>query len=202
MGFLIGAFGKKIAGQRVRDLQNRMQSIQSQLRRTTREIGNMEKYINAQQRQMTNTMRTWSSMQMAGLQSANQMNLLGLQSSIFDNFSGKGIDQSEWTEAQKNEYNNLMSEYQMKATVMNNSMASAQQMLQTQMMQQQQQVENSVEMLKEMQLEPLKDLQDDLTQEKESCESELLLAENDYKACQEMEKAGAQNLVPRYTGQS
>ena len=37
--------------------------------------------------------------------------------------------------------------------------------------------------------------------EKESLESQIQLAQQDYEACKEMEKAGAKSLVPNYTGQ-
>ena len=42
MGFLNGAYGKLMAGKLVRDLQYQMTGIQSQLRRVTRQVGDME----------------------------------------------------------------------------------------------------------------------------------------------------------------
>ena len=77
-----------------------------------------------------------------------------------------------------------------------------QQAMQSALMQQNTMLENNFETYKEMQLQPLKDLEEDLTVEKESLETQIQLAQNDYKSMQEMEKAGAENLVPRYTGQS
>ena len=44
MGFLLGAYGKLMAGKRLRALQARMMSVQSRLRRATRDIEQMEKY--------------------------------------------------------------------------------------------------------------------------------------------------------------
>ena len=202
MGFLIGAFGKLMAGKRVRQLQARMVNVQSQLRRASRDIANMEKMINAQQRQVTNSMRMYSSMQMMGMQSGVNTQLATLQNDIFSDFWNKyGKDSNKWNAEAQKLYASKTSEYQMQASIINNNMGSMQQMLQTSMMQQQQQVENYVEMLKETQLEPLKDLEEDLTVEKESLETEIQLAQNDYKGMQEMEKASAENLVPRYTGQ-
>ncbi len=202
MGFLIGAFGKLMAGKRVRQLQARMVNVQSQLRRASRDIANMEKMINAQQRQVTNSMRMYSSMQMMGMQSGVNTQLATLQNDIFSDFWNKyGKDSNKWNAEAQKLYASKTSEYQMQASIINNNMGAMQQMLQTSMMQQQQQVENYVEMLKETQLEPLKDLEEDLTVEKESLETEIQLAQNDYKGMQEMEKASAENLVPRYTGQ-
>ena len=201
MGFLLGAYGKLMAGKRVRQLQARMISVQSQLRRATRDIENMERQINAQQRQMTNTIRTMGSMQMFGLQSYNQTELANLQASIFDKHGLTGIKFDDMTDEQKKSYSNAISEYQMNASLVNNQMSSMQQMMQTTMMQQQQQVENYVEMMKEMQLEPLKDLEEDLQMEKESLESQIQLAQQDYEACKEIEKSGSKSLAPQYTGQ-
>ena len=202
MGFLLGAFGKLMAGKRVRQLQARMVNVQSQLRRASRDIANMEKMINAQQRQVTNSMRMYSSMQMMGMQSGVNTQLATLQNDIFSDFWNKyGKDSNKWNAEAQKLYASKTSEYQMQASIINNNMGAMQQMLQTSMMQQQQQVENYVEMLKETQLEPLKDLEEDLTVEKESLETEIQLAQNDYKGMQEMEKASAENLVPRYTGQ-
>ena len=202
MGFLLGAYGKLMAGKRVRQLQARMMSVQSQLRRATRDIESMERQINAQQRQMMNSIRTMGSMQMFGLQNASQMNLQALQNSIFGDFySTAGTDMNKWTDAQRSDYTNLTSQYQMQAAMMNNQMSSVQQMMQTTMAQQQQQVETQVELMKELQLQPLKDLEEDLQLEKDTLESQVQLAQQDYEACKEMEKAGSKNLAPQYTGQ-
>ena len=202
MGFLLGAYGKLMAGKRVRQLQARMMSVQSQLRRATRDIENMEKMINSQQRQMTNSMRMFSTMQMAGMQTGLNVSLSTLQQSIFGKFYEKyGNDNTKWDAEAQKMYASLTTDYQMQAQLANNSMTSMQQMMQTSMMQQQQQVENYVEMMKEMQLEPLKDVEEDLQLEKDSLESQIQLAQQDYEACKEMEKAGAKSLVPNYTGQ-
>ena len=163
MGFLLGAYGKLMAGKRVRQLQARMMSVQSQLRRATRDIENMEKMINSQQRQMTNSMRMFNTMNMAGMQNGLNVTLSTLQQSIFGKFYEKyGNDNSKWDAEAQKMYASLTTDYQMQAQLANNSMTSMQQMMQTSMMQQQQQVENYVEMMKEMQLEPLKDVEEDL----------------------------------------
>ena len=58
MGFLNGAYGKLMAGQLVRDLQYQMTGIQSQLRRVTRQVGDMEKMFTAQKRNMQTMMQS------------------------------------------------------------------------------------------------------------------------------------------------
>ena len=76
-----------------------------------------------------------------------------------------------------------------------------QQLLQTAMQQQMTMQENMIEAAKEAELMGLKDLEDDLQTEKDSLESQIQLAQADYDGCKEMEKAGAKNMVPQYTGQ-
>ena len=89
----------------------------------------------------------------------------------------------------------------MEASIINNQMSSMQQMTQMSMQQMQAQIEQEVEMMKELQLEPLKDLEEDLQLEKDSLESQIQIAQADYEACKEMEKAGVKSLTPQYTGQ-
>ena len=64
-----------------------------------------------------------------------------------------------------------------------------------------QQVSNSYEALRETQLEPLKDEEELLQTEKDSLESQIQIAQQDYEACKKMEQADAKNLAPNYTGQ-
>jgi len=199
MGFLLGAYGKLMAGKRVRSLQARMMSVQSQMRRATREVASMEKMINAQQKQMLNNLRLFSSMKNWGMQSSVQAQLLELQKEKFGSLFGKNYQ--DLTDAQKKDYNSASTAYQMEASIINNQMSSMQQMTQMSMQQMQAQIEQEVEMMKELQLEPLKDLEEDLQLEKDSLESQIQIAQADYEACKEMEKAGVKSLTPQYTGQ-
>lgn len=199
MGFLIGAFGKQMAGKRLRSLQARMMSVQSQLRRATRDVANMEKSINAQQKQMVNSMRVFNTFSSWGVQQGTQAQLQSLQQSVFGDLYGKNYN--ELSEDQKKAYSAASTEYQMQASLVNNQMQSYQQAQQMSMQQMQSYIENQTEMMKELQLEPLKDFEDELQTEKDSLETQIQLAQQDYEACKEMEKAGAKNLVPQYTGQ-
>ena len=80
--------------------------------------------------------------------------------------------------------------------------ASQQQQLQAFIQMQNTMMEQRIETMKEQMLQPLKDLEESLQLEKDSLESQIQLAEADYNACKEMEKAGAKNMVPNYTGQA
>ena len=50
-------------------------------------------------------------------------------------------------------------------------------------------------------MEPLKDEEEMLQTEKDSLESQIQIAQQDYEACKKMEQADAKNLAPNYTGQ-
>lgn len=202
MGFLLGAYGKLMAGKRVRELQARMMSVQSQLRRATRDVQNMEKMINAQQKQMLNDIRLQGSMSIFGAQNGVQNQLSAMRADALSKYlDSNGSLKTDLTAEQKTEYNTAFSNYQINASLVNNQFSSWQQMTQMEMQQRQTQIENEIEMMKELQLQPLKDFEEDLQLEKESLESQIQIANNDYEACKEMEKAGAKNMVPQYTGQ-
>ena len=70
------------------------------------------------------------------------------------------------------------------------------------MQQMQSMAEAQIEMLRQTQLEPAKDLVDQLQTEKESLEAELQLADQDYQAAKEAEKSEIKNFAPTYTGQA
>mgnify|MGYP000469503027 CR=1 len=61
--------------------------------------------------------------------------------------------------------------------------------------------QNMFEMEREAQLQPLKDLEDSLQTEKDNLESRLKIAQAEYDAKKEEEKAGVKGLTPDYTGQ-
>ena len=73
----------------------------------------------------------------------------------------------------------------------------------SQMVQMQYQNANSVwqnmfEMQRESMLQPLKDLEDDLQTQKDNLESRLKIAQAEYDAKKEEEKAGVKGLTPDY----
>lgn len=58
----------------------------------------------------------------------------------------------------------------------------------------------AIEEQRNMMLEPLKDLENELTLRKETLDSQLQLAKNEYEAKQKEEKEGAKSFTPDYTG--
>ncbi len=184
MGFLNGAYGKLMAGKLVRDLQYQMTGIQSQLRRVTKDIGNMEKMFTAQERNMKTMMQ--SQMQysimgaaaglglpvtMGGDMTSLGMNLMGVANT-------NGFDTKQ------------MQQYSMIQQAVQQQFTMAQSMWQ-----------NMFEMQRESMLQPLKDLEDDLQTQKDNLESRIKIAQAEYDAKKEEEKAGVKGLTPDYTGQ-
>ncbi len=190
MGFLLGAFGKLAAGQRMRSIQARMMRVQSRLRRAARDVSDMEKMIDKQEKAALNSLTA---------QSNAAMNLAksGLMSSIFGAGNAASImtkvqNGSQLSTDESNSYSALMSQY-------NQQVSSMSATCETSAAIQKQQIQDYFEQMREMQLNPLKDEEDLLQSEKDSLETQLQTASADYKACQEMEKNDAKLLAPSYT---
>ena len=198
MGFLLGAYSKQMAGKRVRSLQARMVHVQSQLRRATRDIEQRERYWATVQKNTKNGIQ-------AQVSAFTMQFSQGLQSSIWSNISG--VDAATAEKLKNGEgWGNLTAE-QARAITKQMNDASSQNSYTTQALQSAMQQtlafqENIIEMEKEADLQSLKDLEDELQTEKDSLESQIQLAQADYDACKEMEKAGVKTLTPNYTGQS
>ncbi len=188
MGYLIGAFGKLMAGKRVRSLQYRMVRVQSQLRRATREAADMEKYFDKMARNLKSQVSLFASAAMSSFQNSYMANM-------YKEFGISGPEGfSSLTDAKRSEFFNFVNAFSTENT-------TRQQQLQALLQMENSMMEQNIEMMKEQQLQPLKDLEEELQLEKDSLESQIQIANADYEAQKEMEKAGAKNLTPQYTGQ-
>lgn len=202
MGFLSGAYGKLMAGKLVRDLQYQMTSVQSRLRRVTKEIGLKEKMYQSQERNMKYMLQSQQREMLQGsvnaqvaflrqegkIAEAEQLAALGQMygSAMNGNtsmFAGLGIGIGSINSSITSAYTALQSQSQM------------------QYMQAQTMWQNMFEMQREADLQALKDLEEDLQVEKDNLESRLQIAKAEYDAKKEEEKDGAKNLAPNYTGQ-
>ena len=175
MGFLSGAYGKLMAGKLVRQIQYQLTGVQSQLRRVTKEVGDMEKMFTAQERNLKAQMQSQKNssvfglMQGSGFGAFDQSNMLGVVN---------GMSQEQF------------SKYSMYNQMIQQQYAMAQSAWQ-----------DMFEMQRESMLQPLKDLEDDLQTQKDNLESRLKLAEQDYEAKKKEEQAGAKSFTPEYTSQ-
>lgn len=204
MGFLLGVYAKQMAGKRVRSLQARMIRIQSQLRRATRDIEQREKYWTKVERDVKNSIMSQANTMMVGIGQTMQAgiwNSLGqLKDANNNNINMSKLaqyDQKEW-EKLTPEAAKMINEQMSAATQQNGRISQA---LQTSLQQTLSLQEQDIEMQKEAELRPLKDLEEELQTEKDSLEAQLQLADQDYKQCDEMIKGGVKSLTPNYTGQ-
>ena len=100
MGYLLGAFGKQMAGSNYRSLQARLMKIQSRARRATRDVERMTKMIERQEKMMKNNLT---------LQVQNTNLLAGQQLMADMGLAGK--DFNTLTEEEKKEYQQNYSNY-------------------------------------------------------------------------------------------
>lgn len=198
MGFLLGAFGKLNAGKYYRSLQRKMMNIQSKARRVSRQVERMEKQIDRAEKTALNNLTMQSNSQYALASSQLNGNLavsLGeeLFNKIFPDGQNGAPQLGELTSDESSKYNSVMSALQ-------SSLANMKSTNETNIAYQKQQIEDYFEMMRENQLEPLKDEEELLQTEKESLESQIQLAKADYDACKQMEQQDAKLIAPNYTG--
>jgi hypothetical protein len=192
MGFLLGAYGKLAAGARKRALQARQMQISSKVRRAARDVANMEKMIDRQQKSMEQQLTLQNTMAKQMYQTQMMSSMPAEYTTALANLQKEGISNEEKSAAAA-----TVSQFQQTMSSQISQMSSY---ADTQLALNKQQIENQVEMMRDQMLEPLKDEEDSLQLELETIKSQLLVAEEDYKACVEMEKADAKNLAPNYTG--
>ena len=204
MSFLLGAFGKLAAGRRVRQLQAKMMRVQSRLRRATRQIETTSKMLETQKKMALNNLTYMQQSANAYTGSADWVNWFNQQggqqldpncanygsnalTGAMDlvtggSGNGNGIDKMAYSA-----YQNAVSQSKAQQEMM--------------IAQEKNRIEEYFENMNDMMLEPLKQEEDSLQTEKDSLESQIQLAQNDYEACKKMEQSDAKNLAPNYTGQ-
>jgi hypothetical protein len=251
MGFLIGAYGKLMAGQNVRDLQRQMVSVQSRLRQATKQIGQMEKQLQSEQRHAENAIRS-QGMQVSqmfqigemGIQamfsapdtpkelvdyqkfqmyktystatdanakenylkfyniSEAEMEAIGNSNAYQKALNGNKFsdDFMQTVKIAQTQYAQAQAETQGMQTQMKQQVQEAKTQAQQSVQQQLSQVQDSFEQYREFMLMPLQDLEADLQIQKDNLESREKIAEAEYQAMKDMEKAGVQMFKPEYTG--
>ena len=176
MGFLTGAYGKIMAGKYYRDLQYKQTKVMAQVRRASKEVADMEKYLTRMEKQVNANMQ-------------NQYNAAFQRAGFFNGYDftgaqgGSALGTGTWTDGKKQDY--MIFSQQMQA-----QMAQAQSVWGMQF-----------ELIRESMLQPLKDVEDALQTELESLKTQTMLAKEQYEAHKEEEKSGVQYLKPDYTGQ-
>ncbi len=175
MGFLTGAYLKTSSARMRLQLQNELTSIMSKMQRVQKQSQMMERNI-AMQHRNTNSALQYQ-FQGAMSQLGQQYNIFSPDGSIF---SGQQ-DPSRMEAMQRYQY--------------------AQSQMQMEYSQSKAMWDNQFDMIKEAQLQPLKDMEEELAVRKANIESRLRLIEGQEEAAKKMEQASQKDFVPEYTGQ-
>ena len=187
MGFLLGAFGKLSAGRQRRQLQAKLLRVRSRLTRATRQAAEMDKQLQRQEKTMLNQIK--SQAMLAKQAAYNGLPVNGQLQTLLEKMNG-GI---ELTQAEQTQYSALQNQA-------NQGKLSIDTFYQDYLSQAEQRVADYIEYLRETQYEPLKAEEALLSAEKDSLESQIELANQDYEAMKKMEQQGAKDMVPNYTG--
>ena len=186
MGFLTSNFLNLILTREQNRLQRRLTSVMSQMRTAQKQSQAVEKNIN-------NWLRTQQNMARASMNQSiftNQANALrgaGFTvdaASLMNNPGAFSSALSSLNATQQQSINNTIQQQNM----------LTQSNLQTYLAS----IEQEAELMKEMQLQPLKDLESDLEVEKANIEAELELNKQWKDGAKENIKSGAENLKPNY----
>ena len=183
MGFLTGAYLKMQSARMRLQLQNELTRIVSQMNRVTKQIGQVERQMTMQQRNCN-----------MGIQ--NQMQVAA-QNAMAGASAYAGVDLSKMGSI----FTDPNSEAYKKQSVAMQQYSNAQQQIQWQGVQAQSMWADYFDMMRETQLEPLKDMETALAQQKANIESRLKLIEGQEQAASQMEKSSQKDFVPEYTGQ-
>ena len=196
MGFLMGAFGKLMAGKRLRNLQFKLTQVTQQHSRITKQIALFEK----QQQSNRKMIQAGMQFQMQSGNSIDMATVLGVDTSEYLNPDKTVKDLTGLQNACGAALQSFTGDSTLYAGKMQ-QIAYNQQGRQMQFAMATQMWDQLFEMQSESMLQPLKDAEESLQTEKDSLESQIKIAEADYEAQKKQEDAGAKNIAPNYTGQ-
>lgn len=190
MGFLTSSFINLILTREQNRLNAQLTSIMSRIRSAKKQSQTVEKNIN-------NWLRTQQNMARASMQQsiftnqANQLRGIGINVDPAALMNNPGL-------LSQSLFGLSASQQQMVSTNIQN----ANMMTQTSMQAYMANLEQEAELMKEMQLQPLNDLAEDLEVRKAQIEAELQLNKEWKDAAKEDTKNSVQNLKPNYGGNS
>ncbi len=182
MGVLLGGFGKLQQGSYYREIQRKLMNVSSRLKKATRQVSRVEQQISRLEKSGNNSLRI---QQQALLMSG----MAAIKADTIAKYEGK--DAASFSDTDKQAFATAQQQY-------SSMMAELQAKVQMQVSMAQEQLDQQIQMMRDIQLEAAKDEEDSLQQEKDSLESQKQLAYDDYKACKEMEKADAEMFKPSY----
>lgn len=186
MGVLLGAFGKLQQGSYYRGIQAKLMNVQSRLRKATRQVSRVEQQISRLEKSGNNSLRI---QQQALLMSG----MAAIKADTIAKYEGK--DAASFSDADKQAFATAQQQY-------SSMMAELQAKVQMQVSMAQEQLDQQIQMMRDIQLEAAKDEENSLQEEKESLESQKELAKADYEACKKMEQADMDMFKPNYAAGS
>lgn len=177
MGFFTGAYLKIMTGKMKRQLQNRLVQVTMQMNRVTKQIGDMEKQLQSQENSMKNAIKFNASQSIFSMMQKNGFGA-GFADKVTNDTKGSAFLQEQqqayqYYQAYVQQQSNMNQEY----------------------------ITQMFDMYREAQLEPLKNMEDSLATEKATLETRIQTLSDQEKAAQDMEKQGAKDMAPNYTGQ-
>lgn len=204
MGFLTSNFINLMLTREQNRLNAQLTSIMSRIRMAKRQAQNVENQISNNLRMSQNQIRAQGAQMMQQAQMQAQMQAYG---SIFGNSAqAAGMDPMTYAQNLMQSNNSeFMKAMSTGSSVFSMALSQGQQSVagvQTWMQNALAQVEQEAQLAKEMQLQPLTDLAEDLEVRKTQIESELQLNKEWKEAAKEDVKNSAQNLKPNYGGSS
>lgn len=149
--------------------------LQHQLTRVTMRQNRITKQIGDMEKKLTQ----WKQAVNSGIGASAQMQISQDMNSIFQKYDRN--DPTQMTQANM-EFQQVSAMRQMDAQL------------------QKTQIEQRFDMMSEQQLEPLKNMEEQLAMEKANLESRIKLIEGQEQAAREMEKSSQKDFVPEYTG--
>ena len=211
MGFLTMAYGKLAAGKNYRQIQSRLVQVQRELHRVTKQVGDQQKALERQKRDAITALTTGiqvgqntliGALGFTGITgtAADLLGVMGLSAEEQTAFLNRqiktnqdGVNVPGITSERYAAIQQQLFEKQSSYTTTNSMIQQASSFLKTM-------AEDYYDNIADQQLQPLKDLEEELTLEKENLESQKELAKQDYDAFREGEKSDAQYMKPSYTG--
>lgn len=188
MGFLLGAFGKQMAGTRYRSLQARLMHISSRARRVHNQMDRLQKALERNKKAELNALSAQNAMANMTAQQQLSTALQGILPELGISADAKSIPTDKQFDYNA-KYNAANAAYQTSKAQWDMQIAA-----------EKQRIEEYYDDYQESLIEPLKMEEEELQSEKERLESQVTMAKQDYEACQKMEQADAKMLQPNYTG--
>ena len=202
MGFLTSNFINLMLTREQNRLNARLTSIMSRIRSAKRQSENVERQISNNLRMQQNSIRAYGSQMMQQAQLSSQMNAYN---SIFGaQAQSAGMDPMAYAQNLMQTDNSAFTKAMSTgSSVFSMALSQGQQStagIQTWMQSALSQAEQEAEIAKEMQLQPLKDLAEDLEVEKTQIEADLQLNKQWKDSAKEDVKNSVESFKPNYGG--